>query len=52
MYDVTQQWQATPITSDPDPRGAGSFGGSYYTVDTGEPVIVSSRSGAFTPDEE
>lgn len=50
-YTVTQESQATPITSNTEPRGIGSFGGSYYTVDIGEPVIVSSRSGSFTPEQ-
>lgn len=49
-YDVIQELQAAPITSDAESRGIGSFGGSYYTVEAGEPVVVSSRSGSFTPE--
>lgn len=49
-YTVTQEWRASPITNDPDRAGVGSFGGSYYTVDTGELVLVPSRKGSFTPE--
>jgi hypothetical protein len=51
-YEVLFSLGAASVVENPGPGGIGSFGGRYYVVETGEPVVVRSDLGHFTPSEQ
>jgi hypothetical protein len=51
-YEVIFALQAARVVENPGPTGIGSFSGRYYVVETGEPVVVRSDLGRFTPSEK
>ena len=46
-YPVLEGLQATAVEGQ-----SGSFDGRYYTIDAGEPIVVASNVGEFSPDTE